>query len=190
MEKEIWKDIKGHKGLYQISNQGRVKSLSRTVMRKNGIALSVRERILQVVVGNHGYSEVNLSVEGAGKTKRVARLVALHFIPNPENKRTVNHKNGIKTDNRAKKLEWMTDSENNLHAFKKLGRKAGKPNFGKFGEAHHSSKAVLQLDLGGNLVAEHGSQHEAERETGINQTSISRVCLGQRRTAGGFIWKH
>lgn len=111
---EIWKDIAGYEGLYEISSLGRVKSLpkmSGSCMRKEKI-LGSKNRLTK-----DGYARVNLYKDGKGKDFRVCRLVATHFISNPENKQTVNHINGIKTDDRAENLEWATLKENMQHAY-------------------------------------------------------------------------
>ena len=187
VKQEIFKDIIGYEGLYQISNMGRVKSLERTIKNGPGVR-KVRERILEPWVGKTGYLSIPLYKDKKGKTYYVARLVALHFIPNPENKRTVNHKKGIKSDNRAKKLEWMTYGENHTHAYSELKRTP--PLLGKRGVDCANSRKVVQYDLDDNFIAEYNGQREAFRETGIYQANISKVCLGKRNHAGGFIWKH
>ncbi len=122
---EIWKDIEVEgipKGVYQISNIGRVKSLARTIQRKRG-KTRLPEKIMKNIKGN-GYYRLTLQHEGHISPYSVHRLVAEAFIPNPENKPCVNHKNAIKTDNRISNLEWCTYSENNTHAFK-MGLKVG-----------------------------------------------------------------
>jgi len=108
---EIWKDINGYEGKYQISNLGRVKSLARTTTYNDGRKKFIIERILQPILCKIGYYSLGLSLDGVPSVVTIHRLVALTFIPNPENKRAVNHKNGVKTDNRVENLEWVTDSE-------------------------------------------------------------------------------
>lgn len=174
---EIWKDIEGYEGLYQVSNLGRVKSFKRKGCRQ--------DRILKCGISPRGYHQVTLS-NGIQEATQVHRLIALHFIPNPENKRTVNHINGIKTDNRIENLEWCTYQENNLHAYK-TGLKKG-ACLGKFGKDHNRSKPVLQYSLAGKIIAEYAGQCEAERKTGIQSGSISLACRRKLKTAGGFMW--
>lgn len=112
---EIWKDIEGYEGYYQVSNLGRVKSLERRVPVKNGyfrvkkMAFKKEQRI------NSGYMIVNLS-RGFIKNHLIHRLVASAFIPNPHNLETVNHINGVKTDNIVSNLEWNSYSQNLSHA--------------------------------------------------------------------------
>jgi hypothetical protein len=120
---EIWKDIEGYEGYYQVSNLGRVKSLRREVACKNGMVKTVKEKILKQKTRNDGYKEVNLNRKGKGFSKAVHRLVALSFISNSENKRDVNHKDGIKTNNNLMNLEWCTTQENTRHSIDVLNMK-------------------------------------------------------------------
>lgn len=110
---EEWKPVCGYEGFYEVSTEGRVRSLPRATT--NG-------GILKPIYSKDGYASVHLSREGHDKIKRINRLVAEAFIPNPENKPEVNHINGVRDDNRLCNLEWATTSENNLHACRVLGR--------------------------------------------------------------------
>lgn len=107
---EEWKDIVGYEGLYQVSNYGNVKCVGR------GNARMIVQRV--GTKKNGAYMLLNLNNDGVYKTKKAHRLVAEAFIPNPDNKPTVNHKDGNKQNNKVSNLEWATWSENNFRAFK------------------------------------------------------------------------
>ncbi len=114
---EKWKIIKGYPD-YMVSNIGRVKSLARIVNYSNGSKHPLKSSILKHGYHIQGYPILILFNKKKRNTKVVHRLVAIAFIPNPEYKPCINHKNGIKTDNRAENLEWVTHSENTIHAYK------------------------------------------------------------------------
>lgn len=116
MESEIWKDINGFEGCYQVSNTGKVRSLDREVKCNKGTTIAVG-RILNQYVHHRGYFKVRLMKSNKGKNFSVHRLVCDAFIPNPENKPHVNHINGVKSDNIISNLEWCTHSENMQHAW-------------------------------------------------------------------------
>lgn len=119
--KEIWKDVIGYNGKYQVSNLGRVKSITRVITSPNRSSLYKLGRILRPI-NHHGYKCVFLANSGNQKRNTIHRLVVSSFLPNPNGLKEVNHKNGIKGDNRLDNLEWCTRSENMLHAFKVCGR--------------------------------------------------------------------
>lgn len=170
MTKEVWRDIEGYEGLYQVSDQGRVKSLG-SKWRKS-------ERILKPVVRHDGYVVVGLYSGGKPKTFKVHRLVCEAFHENPDNKPQVNHINEIKTDNRASNLEWATARENS--------------NFGtrneRLGKAQ--SKPVAQYAQDGELIEIWPSTREVERQTGFRHGYICQSANGKRKQAYGFIWKY
>lgn len=180
--KEMWKPIKDYEGLYEVSDYGNVRRIDYDSKRINIHLKLSRE--------SNGYLRVCLSKNNRKKSISVHRLVAISFIPNPKFKAQVNHINGIKDDNRVVNLEWVTDSENLLHAFRILKRKGPQSWLGKLGKDHHSSKAVEKYGLDNILMSEYGSINEASRMTGIKSSHISRCCRHERKTSGGFIWKY
>lgn len=113
---ENWKDIVGYEGCYQVSDLGRIKSLARSIDHPCGVK-NKAERILIPIVNTGGYSCVILSKDAIRAQMRIHRIVAIHFIPNPDNKPVVNHKDGNKSNNKVENLEWATDSENTIHSY-------------------------------------------------------------------------
>ena len=175
---EIWKDIKGYEGMYQVSNLGRVKSLEKTVAAKNGSKRTIRQRILKPKTERNGYLRVPLNSKGKIKFFYVHRLVCKAFHENPKNKPEVNHINENKLDNRAYNLEWVTRKENCNH--------------GTHNErvAKAQSKPVGQYTRDGKLIKVWQSAMEVQRQLGFSQSPISAVARGKRKTAYGYIWKY
>ena len=120
--KEVWKDILGFEGSYQVSSRGRIRSLDRFVNSLNPKTKKRQQRPVKGVVlklrhDKDGYNRVCLSNYSKPSPLRVSRIVAVNFVPNPENKPHVNHINGIKNDDRVENVEWATLSENRRHAY-------------------------------------------------------------------------
>lgn len=114
---EIWKDIQGYEGIYQISNLGRVKSLSRIIFRGRGKHIT-KDVIIKIYVNNTGYYGVNLNVNKTHKSFLLHRLIAKAFIPNPNNYPCINHIDGNPLNYSISNLEWCTYSQNTTHAYK------------------------------------------------------------------------
>lgn len=174
---EAWKDVPGYEGLYMVSNKGNVKRTERASVMKCRKG-TVYPEVFIKPSDNKGYRMVTLTKDGSRKGMPVHRLVALAFIPNPESKEIVNHKDGNRGNNNVSNLEWVSRTENTLHAFRVLGKRCPGPR-----------KAVLQLDTEGNIVETYSSAVEAGRATGTNSGKISDVVLGRRKSAGGFKWQ-
>jgi hypothetical protein len=113
----MWTPIENYDCYYFINKQGQIRSRNRYISYGNGRRRFVEGRIMKTRVNNCGYVEVRLSIGGFSKTYFIHRLMAQHYIPNPGGKPYINHKNGIKTDNRIENLEWVTHSENMKHAY-------------------------------------------------------------------------
>ena len=164
---EIWKDIEGYGGLYQVSNLGRVKSLNYNRTKK--------EKILKPRSNKDGYLNVNLYKEGRMKTCLVHRLVAKAFIPNPDNKSQVNHRDEDKTNNCVDNLEWMTRREN--------------INYGTRNERSGKSQSmpIYGINVKTNERIEFPSTMEAERN-GFNHSTIVDCLKGRCKTHKGYKW--
>ena len=175
---EVWKDIKGYQGLYKLSDTGLVKSFKKSRYGK----------ILKPYLSKRGYFVINLYSNFYYKTYTIHRLIGIHFILNPYNKPQINHKNGMKTDNNIKNLEWATSSENNQHAYDTDLKKGSW--LGKFGVDNKSSKAIYQLSLDGNRIKIWANAYEVERQIGINMSSVNNVLRSRSKTAGNYKWEY
>lgn len=180
---EVWKDIAGYEGIYQVSNLGRVRSLDRTYYLKNGRTQSAKGRIMAFYDTKDGYKGVKLRTTKSRVSFRVHRLVAEAFIANPFNYPCINHKDENKQNNVVENLEWCTQKYNM-----------------NFGTLHHRlsvthknhpilSKSIEQYSLDGRFIQSYPSAAEASRQTGIHRVNIRACCRGLYTQSGGYIWK-
>lgn len=169
---EIWKDIEDFKGKYQVSNLGRVRSL----FTRNQYGIKKRIKILSQSVHRQGYLKITLTDLDKVKIYFVHRLVATHFLPNPNNLPQVNHKNEIKNDNRVENLEWCDAKYNS--------------NYGTKIERHRNkvSKPIIQMSLDGEIIRKFKSSAEVARIMGYDASYITMVCNGRRNKAYGYKW--
>ena len=157
---EIWKDIEGYEGLYQVSSLGSIRN---------------KKMNLKQSYDRNKYRVITLCKNGIQKKYRVNRIVAIAFIPNNYNKAQVNHIDGNKENNCVNNLEWVTNKENMDHAL-------------KTGLISHSSKKITQLNDEGLEINRYNSIYEAAALTRIAQPNITRACKSKSK-AGGYVWR-
>lgn len=161
---EIWRDIEGYESIYQVSNEGRVKSL------KFG-----KEKLMKPIFDGSGYMMVVLFKNGVGNKRKVHKLVAEAFITNPNEYTIVHHIDHNKTNNIAGNLEWMSkEKHDGLHKVEKTEK---------------LSKVVYQYTFDGELVKIWNSTRECSRN-GFNEGNVASCCRGERKTHKGYIWKY
>jgi hypothetical protein len=148
-----------------------------------------RIKKLKIYQTAKGYINTFLYKHNKRYNKNVHRLVAEAFIPNPENKPQVNHKNGIKDDNRVENLEWVSASENQIHSFVILHRKPSRAWLGKCGKNSAHYKIVQQIK-DNKIIAEFCGTLEAERKTKIERSGIIKCANKKRKSAGGYQWAY
>jgi hypothetical protein len=187
---EKWVSVKNSNGLYEISDLGNFRSTNQKSSKTN--------------FGKNGYEYFNMWVGGKNKRGTIHRLVALHFIPNPENKPQVNHKDGNKKNNCASNLEWTTLSENMRHAFdtgimdnsrkkaaermRQLGYLHGRENAKSLEKTRRRTK-VFKYDSSGVLLEEYESFKSLYKQTGTNQRTVMNCIKDNRMYKGKYIWK-
>ncbi len=180
---EIWKDIHGYEGLYQVSNLGNVRSLHYRAKSKGSKIQNLKQQI-----NKGGYLKVTLLKNGKAKNFFVHRLVACEFIPNPNNKPQINHLDGNKSNNTINNLEWATNSENQTHAI--LSGLKEKNTIGQMGYKNVYSKPIIQYDLSGNFVNLWYSIADAARSLNGAPAPIVHCAKGRIKRCYNSIWRY
>lgn len=157
---EIWKDIPGYEGLYQVSNFGKVRNSHKLILK---------------YWKSWGYNYISLCKNNKSKKYRTHRLIAKAFIPNPKKYPYVNHIDGNKSNNNVTNLEWCTSQQNTIHAYKTGLMK---------------TKKINQYDLNGNFIKTWNSIISASKELNINVKAIQSCCMQRTKTSGGYIWRY
>lgn len=164
---EIWKAVKGYEGYYEVSNIGNVRSVDRLVKHSKGGLRIYKGKTLVPCLSVDGYRLLHLSKLNVSEMKRVNRLVAEAFIPNPMNLATVNHKDENKLNDTVENLEWMSVSDNIKYSV---------------------CKPINQMNINGEFIRTWKSASEVNKELNFNTSNILRCCKGLRKSAHGYKW--
>lgn len=187
---EIWKDIKGFEGRYQVSNYGRVKSLARIVKRGQNGYRNIKETILSPRTDTkRGYQTISIRIHSKRYNLSLHRLVAETFIPNPNNYPVINHIDGNPSNNNVNNLEWCTQSYNVKYSYTN-GNAKPTPGCFKKGNIPHNLTKVNQYDLEGNYIQTFNSIKLAAKSINKSPTGISNCLNHCSNTCGGYIWKY
>lgn len=179
---EIWKEVCGYEGLYEISSIGNFRSCDRVIKNRNHHQ-KIKGRLRKTqICRTTGYYMVTLNKNGKCTNTTIHRLMAEAFIPNPENKPFVDHINGIRSDNRIENLRWCTNQENLTFPIAAENRILCKQCL---------SKKVAQMDKEtGKIINVYRSTGEVQRQNGFHQQNIVRCCNGVKPSMYGYKWKY
>lgn len=172
MVNEIWKKVEGYENIYEVSNHGNIQSIDHFVVGKK--SRTQKGRVLSVSISTKGYHQVSLSLLGRRFHTGVHRLVAKAFLANPDNKEQVNHKDGNKSNNHVSNLEWATNQENIIHAYKNNLVKLN------YGEKHHQCRFTNnQIKELKRKLANGVSGSSISKEYKISQAAVSQIKKGK-----------
>jgi hypothetical protein len=193
MKEEIWKDIEGFEGLYQISSFGRVKSLPKKWVMTNNFGtfwVMKDERILSPVISNKGYYVLSLVKNKRKKQFRVHQLVATHFLENNGNYNCINHIDGDKLNNNIENLEYCTHSHNQKEAFRLGLKQPSKSMLGRLDDLCPNSIPINQYTLDGVFIKRWNSAREAMRHMGKKSNKIYMCCKHRKSQMYGYKWEY
>ena len=178
-EIENWRPVTGLEGIYEVSNFGRIRSLDRIEIMKNGVARPRAGRIIHPNIKANGYYCFHFSINGKTKEMSVHRAVGEAFIPNPLNLPCINHKDGNKLNNNVENLEWCTYRYNNTY-----------DNRVERSVMSRNCRKVKKLSLDGTLINEYRSCNAAAVANGIRNSNLYQTLHSNQRIRGGFVWKY
>ena len=189
---ELWKDIKGYEGIYQISNLGNIRSLERITIlesenqhKKYKANRHIKCKIKKPTVNKCGYYQTVLYKKGKKRNVLVHRLVAEAFLPNLNNKPTINHIDGNKLNNKLDNLEWATYTEQLIHVNSFLGKKSVISEKCREKRAIQLRKQVKRSD--GKV---YNSIAKASKDNNTYSSAIVRCCQGKLKSTGGYSWEY
>lgn len=182
---EKWIEIEGYEGIYEVSSDGRVRSLNRFAKSNQGATQFVRGKELAILTMPNGYQVVNLYKNNKNTAQYVHRLVAKAFLSNPKNLPQVNHKDENKSNNQASNLEWCDNRYN-------INYSTARQRISKAHKELLKGRSVIQLTRDAVVVNYFPNAATAMRQTGIDASAITKVCLNRPKfkTAGGYIWRY
>lgn len=189
LRNEIWKDVPSFEGFYQASTLGRIQSLERSIIKKDGKSNYIKETIRIVTFNKYGYLNVTLHKISYHKTYSVHRIVANTFIPNPDNKPQINHKDGIKTNNRACNLEWATPKENIHHAWENGLAESSRLNMSerakkRIGGLNSKARIVVNRDNG----VYYDTVTEAAFSIGMIRQRLNKMLSGTLKNTTNLVY--
>lgn len=181
-KKETWKPCPGFEQYYMVSSIGRLRSLWG----------NFKDIISSGYVNKKGYVRFTITdhVNGTTLNKAAHRLVATAFIENPHNKPFVNHKNGVKNDNRVENLEWCTSQENELHSYRVLGKRPNKTGLGRVGRRNGQSKPIKMFSLSGEFICREESARILAAKYELEPSAITMVTKGFRKSHKGYRFEY
>lgn len=187
---EEWKDINDYKGYYQVSNNGRIRSLNRTITDSRGFRYKKKGKVMITHKGKNGYIYISLKKNNITKTFTIHRLAATHFIPNSLQLPEVNHIDENKANNNVGNLEWCTHDYNNSYGTKNIRAMQNRDNsYIAIQNKKRLSKKVFQYDFNNNLLKIWPSTHECQRN-GFLQGCVAACCRGKFKQHKGYQWSY